>query len=84
MLWKARPQKNHVKDKPPSSELLTFQTGNDPAGKATPLYAARVPHHQSRPDEEAPAPCRPEDTRHGAHVFDFWSMFLRLNLKGHF
>lgn len=59
-------------DKPPFSWLLTFQTDNDPAGKATPLYAARRPHRQSRPDEAAPSPRMSEDT---THIFSQYLFF---------
>ena len=63
--------RNSRNDKPPSSQLLTSQTGSGPAGKATPLYAARAPPHRSRPDAAAPAPCRPEDTGQVPHVAAF-------------
>lgn len=62
MRWKQSDDRGN--NKPPSSRLLTFQTGNDRAGKATPLYAARRPHRQSTPGEAVPSPRMPEDTRH--------------------
>lgn len=50
-------------NKPLSSQPLTSQTGSDPKGKATPLYAAMGPPHQSRPDGGVPDPCRPENAQ---------------------
>lgn len=47
-------------DKPPFLSLLTFQTDSDPAGKATPFYAARRRHRQSIRDGGAPPPCTSE------------------------
>lgn len=51
------------RDKPPFFWLPTFQTDNGRAGKATPLYAARPPRRQSRPDEAALSPRRSENSQ---------------------
>lgn len=63
--WKRLLVQNHKHRnyKPPFSQPLTYQTGNDPAGKATPLSSVMAPHHQSTPGAAAPAPCRPKETR---------------------